>query len=119
MLRSSRVYSGRRLGMYGCMRGSVIPMRHLPVPVTAGVVILPIAADDESDDTDTDGGAVVDQGNILPLVGVDDVAAVHPASVRSRKDIAPAVVLRASLYGHSESASEDRHDRIVFAGPGV
>ena len=101
------------------MGWAVTPVRHLLVPRPADVVILPVMADGEGDNADTDSGTVVDQGNMRPLVGIDDVTGIQPAPVWSGSDIAPAVIFDASQYAHCEAAGQDRHHRIILGGPGV
>lgn len=94
-------------------------MLHLPVPGAADVVILPVATDDEGDNANTDGGTAVDHGNIRSLVGIFDIACIHPAPVFARNHVAPAVILHASLNIYSEPGFQDRHDGIISGGSGA
>jgi hypothetical protein len=77
---------------------------------------MPVATDDKSDNADTDNGTVVDQGNMGPLVGILDITRIHPAPVRARNDITPAIVLQTALNCHRDPSPQDRHHRIVSGG---
>ena len=94
-------------------------MRHLPVPGPPDVVLLPVIANNESNNAYANGGTVADHGNMRPLVEIADVSRIHPAPVFARNDITPAVVLHAPLDRYRKPLFQDRHDGIVHGGSGV
>lgn len=94
-------------------RWSVDPVIPLRVPGIGTVVIVPIAADTERDDADADQGAEGEHGNVVALVGINDVLRVHPSPVGTGHDVTPPVVADAARDRYRDAAPQYGHDGVI------
>ena len=93
--------------------GPLNPTLPLAVPGVSPIVRVPVVSNAEGDDGQAERSAVSQHRNLVSLIGVGDIASVHPAPIGTDHHVAPLVTAEAAL-DHDGDACSQHNDRGIF-----